>query len=74
MFRTAWPPDTVARPLRLLPPSLNCTSPPGVPGPLTVAVKVTCWPKTVESGDAESAVVVFAGATLTLTVFDVLTA
>jgi len=45
-------PSTVA-------PSLNVTVPVGVPAPgLTVAVSVTCWPKTSEVEEAVSVVVV----------------
>ncbi len=63
--------DAVAVPLlrvtgepRLLPPSLNCTVPVGVPEPggaaETVAVKATVWPKNEGFADDETLVELWA--------------
>ena len=53
-------------------PSLNVTVPVGVPLPLTVAVKVTCWPNVDGFDDDVSVVVVLLLFTVCVTAADVL--
>lgn len=58
------PPDRAAGPPKLLPSTLNCTVPVGVPEPgdaaATVAVQVTGWPETEGFADDDMEVVVTA--------------
>src|SRR5207248_6588798 len=74
VFNVADPAETAWAAPRFAEPSLNWTDPPMVPAPVTVAVNVTSCPYRLLVGDAPTAVVVSALATLTLTVFDVLVA
>jgi hypothetical protein len=73
--RLADPPERVALP-RLVVPSWKVTVPVGTPLPgattLTVALRVTTWPKTEGFGVAASAVAVEALFTVWVTVVDVL--
>ena len=48
----AFPPDTVTGGPMDCPPSVNTTEPPSVPGPVTVAVRVTVSPTVAELADA----------------------
>ena len=74
----ALPPLSVTGPPKLEPSIWNCTVPPGVPAPgalaVTLAVKVTVWPKTDGFCEEVSVVAVLSWLTTWLTVFEVLPA
>ena len=68
----ATPPDSVPEPI-VAAPSLNVTVPVGVPAPeLTVAVKVTLWPKTDGLAEEVRAVEVAAPLTVWVRALEVL--
>jgi hypothetical protein len=75
VVKVAWPPESVPVP-RVATPFLKVTAPVGVPEPgapaLTVAVKVTDWPKTEGLAEDDTVVTLESTVTVWLTAAEVL--